>query len=146
MAKQESKELKKKSSGIAGWLVLAAIGGITYIGATYQRTDAVQVSSVTADEQQASKYQRRCTVKRYGSMAFVMAQSHIKQRLSDPSSAKFGYKPASTSVDSSTCTFTILGEFSAKNGFGGRVRGSYFVKIKRYEDGSWAPVSVSVDE
>lgn len=147
MAKQQSATPKKKSSGLGTLLVFAAIGGIMYLGATNPSEDleAVDMTSAEREAQAAEKFQRRCTVKRYGGTAFVMAQSHIKRRLNDPRSAKFGYQPAATTVDPASCTFTILGEFTAKNGFGGRVRGSYLVEIKRTRDGGWLPVKVRVD-
>lgn len=147
MAKQETAAPKKKSSGLGALLVIGTIGGIMYLGATNPSDEfkVADVSSAEREAQAAATFQKRCTVKRYGGMAFVMAQSHIKRRLNDPGSAKFGYQPAATTVDPASCTFTVLGEFSAKNGFGGRVRGSYLVKIKRTPDGAWAPVSVNVD-
>lgn len=147
MAKQETHAKKKKSSGIGGFIVLAALCGIVYLGAA-NRGDDVSLAKTTPAEREAqlaADYQKRCTVKRYGSTAFVMAQSQIKRRLNDPGSAKFGYKPSATTVDSSSCTFTIVGDFTAKNGFGGRVRGAYLVTIKRKRNGGWVPVSVNVD-
>lgn len=94
---------------------------------------------------QLAAFYSGCTLSRYGSEAFALTTAYIKPRLNNPGSAKFPYRDEYIRIDQSTCTFHIAGEFSAKNGFGGRVRGLYDVQLRRTQKGGWVPVSVRVN-
>ena len=143
----KAKKAEKKKSGWLGWALVFGIVGLLYVGASnpFPAGPPLTPEQIAEKEaEDAANYQARCTVDRYGSMAFVMLQAPIKKRLNDPGSARFGHRPQSITVDSSSCMFTVTGEFSAKNGFGGRVRGTYIGQIIRTRDGGWLPVSVDV--
>lgn len=68
----------------------------------------------------------------------------MEERLNDPRSARFEDASKNLRLDNTTCTFSVTGEFSAKNGFGGRVRGYYDVKVRRTEDGRWLKIAAEV--
>ncbi|MEO0870496.1 MAG: hypothetical protein AAFY19_00850 [Pseudomonadota bacterium] len=116
--------------------IVGAVVGLAVIVPAYKSMNPGPMSAETLAE--------TCTTDRYGSMAFVMAQAPVKARLSDPASASFGNRPNSIIVDRATCTFTIRGRVSARNGFGGRVQAPYTVQIKRNGNGTWSTLSADV--
>lgn len=152
MAKAERAEGKKKKSGKGGLLVVATLAGITGVGIANSPEDSPGEqpipSTVEAEiDQEAAKlaaFYNSCSVDRYGTGAFVAMKLYVKQRLNDPGSAKFSYRRDLIRVDRSSCTFFLSGAFSAKNGFGGRVRGAYEVELRRTQKGGWVPVKVTV--
>jgi len=88
-------------------------------------------------EARMERYLRRCTVDRYDIGAYVAAQTAVKRRLNDPRSARFPITPPNMRLDKSDCSFRFAGSYSAKNGFGGRIRGNYAIHIRRQINGDW---------
>lgn len=85
-----------------------------------------------------------CTIENFGTGAYIMAQFEVKDRLNDPGSARFNLRPDQISVDPATCVFSIHSEFSAKNGFGGRIRSVFAARMMRHEDDSWSTLYLDV--
>lgn len=148
MAKAEGVETPKRKSGKWGWIVVAGIIGVAWLGATNPTEQTVPLTAEQKADQEAAKvaaFYKDCTLSRYGSEAFALMTAYIKPRLNDAGSAKFPYRDEYIRIDQSTCTFHIAGEFSAKNGFGGHVRGDYDAELRRTPKGKWIPVSVNVN-
>ncbi|MDR2309010.1 MAG: hypothetical protein LBE53_17705 [Paucimonas sp.] len=64
-------------------------------------------------------------------MAFVMSQNFVKQRLNSPATAEFPYvsdRGVDVSADGK-CGFSVLAYVDSQNGFGAMVRSSYQAKI-----------------
>ena len=87
---------------------------------------------------------KACTIENFGTGAYIMAQFEVKDRLNDPGSARFALRPDQISVDPDTCVFSIRSEFSAKNGFGGRIRSVFAARMMRHEDDSWSTLYLDV--
>ena len=73
-----------------------------------------------------------------------MAQFEVKDRLNDPRSARFNLRPDQINVDTDACVFSIRTEFSAKNGFGGRIRSVFAARMMRHEDENWSTLYLDV--
>jgi hypothetical protein len=71
--------------------------------------------------------------------AYVISQTFVKQRLKDPSSAKF-FNSTYTSLDVGDNTYIVKAEFDAKNEFGGNLRHTYTAKLKHIS-GDWADIN-----
>lgn len=141
MAKERARKGSAKGA-VFGWVLIlgSAFAALSFVGANQ---DDIRAASETTPRPEQS-YADKCTVRRYGSDAVVYMQTVVKQRLNDPGSARFPRALDGVSVDRATCTFTVRGEFSAKNGFGGRVRGYYTVILQRSEDGRWSMIAADV--
>ena len=87
---------------------------------------------------------KACTVENFGTDAYIMAQFEVKDRLNDPGSARFNLRPDQINVDTETCVFSIRSEFSAKNGFGGRIRSVFTARMMRYDDDSWSTLYLDI--
>lgn len=64
-------------------------------------------------------------------MAFVMSQNFVKQRLKSPASAEFPYvidRGVDVSADGK-CGFSVLAYVDSQNGFGAMIRSSYRAEI-----------------
>ena len=130
-----------KTQGWTVWAVLILCGFILYNCGVISIKDADEAG---AEPRAKRPYAETCTVGRYGVDASLYMRTIVKRRLNDPGSARFPNALDGVRVDRATCTFTVTGEFSAKNGFGGRVRGYYNVRLQRSEDGKWSLVDADV--
>ena len=114
-------------------VVSAAVASVVYIG------------SILAAGSGDSNEPVACTVENFGTGAYMMAQFEVKNRLNDPRSARFNLRPDQISVDTDTCVFSIRSEFSAKNGFGGRIRSMFAARMMRHDDESWSTLYLDVE-
>ncbi|MEM6411969.1 MAG: hypothetical protein AAF683_10590 [Pseudomonadota bacterium] len=138
------KQPKKKK----GWLGAAIVCIGSFAFATLPEPDPLDMSPEAVAEREQQKLERQrqlaeiarqreiCDVSKHRSTAIVTARYLVKERLNDPRSARFPRAPSQLTVDQSTCTFAIAGEYSAKNAFGGRVRGSYAMNVQVDADGN----------
>ncbi len=131
MKKAEAKPIQV-SRPVGIMVVSAAVASVVYIGA------------MLASGSRDSNEPVACTVEDFGQLAYVMAQSAVKDRLNDPASARFNLRPDQINVDTDTGVFSIRAEFSAKNGFGGRVRSVFAARMMRHEDDSWSTLDLDV--
>ena len=131
MKKAEAKPIQV-SLPVGIMVVSVAVASVVYIGA------------MLASGSRNSNEPVACTVEDFGQLAYVMAQSAVKDRLNDPASARFNLRPDQISVDQDTCVFSIRTEFSAKNGFGGRIRSVFVARLMRNEDDSWSTLYLDV--
>lgn len=99
-------------------------------------------SSPKRDEEQAATDCGNTT------MAFVMSQNFVKQRLKSPSTAEFPYVTdrGVKAVTAPGCTFDVAAFVDAKNGFGASIRNRYTVKML-YDTGTkkWRAEQLSIE-
>lgn len=80
------------------------------------------------------------------SLAYVMIQSDVKNRLRAPSTAKFPGRFGTGTGYLGNCIFQVVGSFDAQNGFGAMLRGTFTGTIRYFpESGSWQTQSLSVN-
>lgn len=93
-----------------------------------------------AKEAELSKEQKRCTD---STMAFVMSQKFVKQRLKSPATAKFPSRtdPAVKIHYTGDCQHTIQAYVDSQNGFGAIIRTTYYIQLQYIKGspgiGSW---------
>ena len=130
--KQSEAKPTQVSLPVGIMLVSAAVASVVYVG------------SMLASGSKGSNEPVACTVENFGTDAYIMAQLAVEDRLNDPRSARFNLRPDQISVDTDTCVFSIRTEFSAKNGFGGRIRSVFAARMMRHEDESWSTLYLDV--
>ena len=70
-------------------------------------------------------------------MAELMAQKFVKTELREPDSAEFKSAYVSRNGEGS-CSYSVSGEVSARNGFGGMAQSSYYVEVERVKgENNW---------
>ena len=131
MKKAEAKPIQANLP-VGIMVVSAAVASVVYIG-------SMMFSGFKGSNELVA-----CTVENFGTDAYIMAQFEVKDRLNDPGSARFNLRPDQISVAPETCVFSIRSEFSAKNGFGGRVRSMFVARMMRHEDESWSTLYLDV--
>lgn len=107
-------------------------------------TSVLMIAHMMLSGSDSNKIPKACTLENYGQLAYVMARSSVKDRLNDPGSARFSLQADQINVDTETCVFSIRSEFSAKNGFGGRIRSVFTARMMRHEDDSWSTLYLDV--
>lgn len=79
------------------------------------------------------------------SLAYVMIQSDVKNRLRAPSTAKFPGRYGTGTGYLGNCVFQVVGSFDAQNGFGAMIRGDFHGTIEYYpETQSWRTQALEV--
>lgn len=92
--------------------------------------------------------------KDYKSMAFVMCQLYVQNRLKAPSTAEFATSSNSNIQDLGNNTFEILSHVDAQNSFGAVLRTNYYCKIQYIGDASndesqsrfWKLIDLQINE
>ena len=143
---------EKKRSRLLLWSSALIMTGAIVLGVSSLPGPDMSPEAVAAraerqlekQEARMAKYLRRCTEDRYDIAAYVTAQTAVKQRLKDPRSARFPALPPNMRVDRSDCSFRFNGTYSAKNGFGGRVRGNYAIQARRLINGDWQLLDIQI--
>lgn len=98
---------------------------------------ASEKAAITAQQQ---KEQKRC---QDSSMAYVMSQKFVKQRLKAPTTAKFPWSsdPAVKTQYAGDCTHKIQAYVDSQNGFGAMIRTTYYIELQYIKGsqgiGSW---------
>lgn len=98
---------------------------------------ASEKAAITAQQQ---KEQKRC---QDSSMAYVMSQKFIKQRLKAPTTAKFPWSgdPAVKIQYVGDCKHKIQAYVDSQNGFGAMIRTTYYIELQYIKGsqgiGSW---------
>lgn len=97
-------------------------------------------------QRQAQQEERRCSDQ---TMAFVMSQNFVKQRLRAPSTAKF---PSVTNDGVRTqylgdCTHRVQAFVDSQNGFGATIRTRYQAELRKQPDAnSWNLIDIQIYE
>lgn len=98
---------------------------------------AKEKAAITAQQQ---KEQKRC---QDSSMAYVMSQKFIRQRLKTPTTAKFPWSsdPAVKIQYAGDCKHKIQAYVDSQNGFGAMIRTTYYIELQYIKGsqglGSW---------
>lgn len=106
---------------------------------------AREKAAITAQQQ---KEQKRC---QDSSMAYVMSQKFIKQRLKSPTTAKFpwsGDQGVKTQY-AGDCTHKIQAYVDSQNGFGAMIRTTYYIELQYIKGsqgiGSWRLLHLQIE-
>lgn len=96
---------------------------------------AVLMASLVGCTSPEEKEAKAC---RDSTMAYVMAQNFVKQRLKSPGSAKFPYVNdqgvvARYMADEPGCKHYVAGYVDSQNGFGAQIRNRWFVTMEKVQ-------------
>lgn len=118
------------------------------VAAREQKTKRQAEQEKATKEAELNKEQKRCTD---SSMAYVMSQKFVKQRLKAPTTAKFPWSNDSAVKKQyiGDCKHRIVAYVDSQNSFGAMIRTTYYAELQYIKDskgiGSWRLLDLQIE-